>query len=57
MNALVRDAERAKAIEERYPQVTLVQGDLDCHQLIEDQVSQADIVISCKHLPLSKMSR
>lgn len=45
--ALVRDAERAKAIKERYPQVTPVEGDLDCHQLIEDQVSQADIVISC----------
>lgn len=50
MTALVRDAERAKAIADRHPQVTLVEGDLDSYQLIEDQVSQADIVISCNIL-------
>ncbi|KAG9763612.1 hypothetical protein KCU73_g1343, partial [Aureobasidium melanogenum] len=55
VTALVRDAERAKAIADRHPQVTLIEGDLDSCQLIEDQVSQADIVISYaannKHVP------
>ncbi|KAH0364825.1 hypothetical protein KCU65_g6478, partial [Aureobasidium melanogenum] len=55
VTALVRDAERAKAIKDRHPQVTLVEGDLDSHQLVVDQASQADIVISYaasnKHLP------
>jgi len=46
VNALVRDTERAKAIREQYPQVILLEGDLDSRELIEDQVSKANVVIS-----------
>jgi putative NADH-flavin reductase len=48
VTALVRDAERAKAIKERFPQVTLLEGDLDSDELIQDQVSKTDLVISAR---------
>ena len=44
--ALVRDKAKAAPIEEKYSQVTLLQGDLDSASLIEDQAARADVVIS-----------
>ncbi|THV74565.1 hypothetical protein D6D28_02461 [Aureobasidium pullulans] len=44
--ALVRDKAKAAPIEEKYSQVTLLQGDLDSASLIEDQAARADVVIT-----------
>jgi hypothetical protein len=44
--ALVRDKARAAPIEEKYPQVTLLEENLDSASLIEDQAARADVVIS-----------
>ncbi|THY10572.1 hypothetical protein D6D02_06319 [Aureobasidium pullulans] len=52
--ALVRDKAKAASIEEKYSQVTLLQGDLDSASLIEDQAARADVVINAanaKYLP------
>lgn len=41
------DAERAKALSERLPRVTIVQGDIaDTELLLEESVSQMDLVIA-----------
>ncbi|KAL4964616.1 uncharacterized protein BDV14DRAFT_200671 [Aspergillus stella-maris] len=52
--ALVRNPEKAKNVTAAYPQVRVVNGDLDNADVIEEEARKSDIVIhaaSNKHLP------
>jgi uncharacterized protein YbjT (DUF2867 family) len=51
IRALVRDSQSAKLVEEAYPQVEVVIGDLDDAALIEEEASKAAIILSMS-LPL-----
>jgi N-acetyl-gamma-glutamylphosphate reductase len=43
--ALVRTKEKGKKVQDTYPNVHLVYGDLDDYDVIKEQAAKADIVI------------
>jgi N-acetyl-gamma-glutamylphosphate reductase len=43
--ALVRTAEKAKSVTDKFPKVKTVQGDNDSQELIKNEAAKADIVI------------
>lgn len=45
VSILVRDSDKATAISKEYPDVRVVLGDLDSAALLEQEASQADVVI------------
>ena len=54
---MVRDATKAQQVAKAYPEVRVVQGDLDDTHLIEQESKDADIVLhlaATAHLPSSK---
>ncbi|KAJ5126392.1 hypothetical protein N7448_005695 [Penicillium atrosanguineum] len=55
--ALVRNESRAACVTEKYPSVTQLIGDLDSAAAIQNEVSQADVVLnlaSSNHVPSAK---
>ncbi len=46
VSALVRNAEKSKALIATYPQIELRQGTLDSAEVIEEEAASADVVIS-----------
>ncbi|KAJ5495054.1 hypothetical protein N7539_000170 [Penicillium diatomitis] len=47
ITTLVRTKKKADLVSSRYPNIHIVQGDLDSVELIEEQVKEADIVFNC----------
>lgn len=45
IRALVRDSVKADSVSKAYPDVQIILGDLDSASIIEEEASQADIVI------------
>lgn len=41
----MRDSAKAATISKAYPNVHIVQGDLDAADVIEDEARQADVVV------------
>lgn len=57
ITCLVRDHEKAKQLSEKYPDVRIVEGDLDDVQLVEKEAREADIVAhlaATSHVPSSE---
>ncbi|EPS34760.1 hypothetical protein PDE_09724 [Penicillium oxalicum 114-2] len=47
ITALVRTQEKADLVSSKYPNIRIIQGDLDSVELIEDQAKNAHIVFNC----------
>jgi uncharacterized protein YbjT (DUF2867 family) len=45
ISALVRDNTKAATVSKAYPDVRIVLGDLDSASLLEEEASQADVVV------------
>ena len=45
ISALVRDNAKADSISKAYPDVRIVLGDLDSTSIIEEEASEADVVV------------
>lgn len=45
ISALVRDSAKADIVSKAYPDVRIVLGDLDSASIIEEEASQADVVV------------
>ena len=45
ISCLVRNAEKATELTAKYPQLRIVEGDLDLVGIIEEEVSQANVVL------------
>ncbi|KAJ5108870.1 hypothetical protein N7456_005545 [Penicillium angulare] len=57
VSALVRDVEKAAKLAKEYPEVRIVNGDLDSADIIENEVKNADIVFQiadCDHVGAAK---
>ncbi|KAF5024070.1 hypothetical protein F66182_3866 [Fusarium sp. NRRL 66182] len=52
--ALVRDAHDVETISQAYPKVRIVQGDLDHVQLVEQEASQASVVLMVQDVASNK---
>lgn len=46
ISCLVRDSHKAQQLSESYPDVEVIQGDLDDSDLLEREGSKADVVLS-----------
>ena len=46
ISCLIRDSVKGSMVKDRYPEVRIVQGDLDDAELIEHESKNADIVLS-----------
>ncbi|KAJ5281636.1 hypothetical protein N7478_007008 [Penicillium angulare] len=54
ISVLVRDAEKAATVSQKYPEVRVALGDLDSTSLIENEAKEADVVVNAasnKHIP------
>lgn len=45
ISALVRDSTKVESVSKEYPDVRIVLGDLDSASIIEEEASQADVVV------------
>lgn len=57
LSALVRSKDKAAVLSNQYPKIRVVHGDLDSHDILEEEVGKADIVFhfaDCDHVPAAE---